>query len=59
MFGNLREDLVLDQRVLRADLLIVQGRVKGLLCFDARSAMTMMYVCDETTSYVIDKTGQG
>ena len=44
MFGNLREDLVLDQRVLRADLLIVEGRVKSLLCFYARSAMTMLYV---------------
>ena len=44
MFGNLREDLVLDQRVLRADLLVVEGGVKSLLCFDARSASKMSYV---------------
>ena len=39
MVGDLREDLVLDERVLRADLLRVEGGVEGLLCFDARSAI--------------------
>ena len=39
--GNLGEDLVLDERVLGADLLRVQGGVEGLLCFDARPANTM------------------
>merc|ERR1719356_1616768 len=34
---DLRKDFVLDQRVLRRDLLRVKGRVKSLLSFDTRS----------------------
>ena len=41
---NLWEDLVLDERVLRADLLRVEGRVEGLLCFDAGPAIAMLYI---------------
>jgi len=34
---DLRKDFVLDQRVLRRDLLRVESRVKSLLSFDTRS----------------------
>ena len=57
--GNLGEDLVLDERVLGADLLCVQGGVEGLLCFDARSANTMSDVMKSPkTSHIIDNTTQ-
>ena len=36
-FCDLREDFVLDQRVLCRDLLRVESRVKSLLSFDSRS----------------------
>ena len=36
-FCHLRKDFVLDQRVLRRDLLRVESRVKSLLSFDTRS----------------------
>ena len=36
-FCDLRKDFVLDQRILRRDLLRVESRVKSLLSFDTRS----------------------
>ena len=48
-FCDLRKDFVLDQRVLRRDLLRVKGRVKSLLGFDTRSVERRNKFCLDFT----------